>query len=91
MTYNIGQIVKNDKSETCIVLATKATPLTSDYLNSLDGEILIKGINEIAEKQVHVSSGFDYVIGRIKTFEGKYCTLENDILFASVFEDNIIQ
>ncbi|MEJ7673745.1 MAG: hypothetical protein WKF59_13870 [Chitinophagaceae bacterium] len=90
MMYNIGEIVKNNKSETCIVLARKTMPLTSDYLNSLKGEILIKGINEMAKTQIHVPEGFDYVVARIKSFEGKYCTLD-DLHYTPIFGDDLIR
>lgn len=89
MTYSIGDLVKNEKTETFIVLATKTTPLTSNFLSSLNGEILIKGISEIALGQVQVTDGFDYVVAKIESFNGKYCVLDSNVQFTSVFEDNI--
>lgn len=91
MTYNIGDIVKNSKLDTCIVLATKTTPLTSDYLISLKGQILIKGIDDLATKQIKVPDGFDYIIEKIKSFQGKYCILDNTHNFEAVFGDDLIR
>jgi len=91
MIYNIGDRIKNDQSETCIILATKTTPLTSDYLNSLDGEILIRGIKKMARTEIHVPDGFDYIVSKIKSFEGKYCILDNELPFNPVFEDDLIR
>ncbi len=91
MMYSIGDIVKNDKSDTCIILASKTTPLTSDYLTSHDGKILIIGIDEMAKKQIHVLKGFDYIIARIKSFEGKYCNLDIAFGLSSAFEDELIR
>jgi hypothetical protein len=93
MKFSIGNIVRSTiyglKNETLIILATKEFPLTTENLKKVSAEVLIKGINRMAKNEIHVRSGFDYEIGKIKSFEGKYCTLDRDFKFRAVFEEDL--
>ena len=77
MKYKIGDIVKRDSFNTWIVVATKETALTSKYLDDLDGDLKIKGINEIACSGISVSSGLEYVIKKILSFENGFAVLDD--------------
>lgn len=92
MKFNSGDVVRSSinglNNETLIILATKEFALTTENLKKLSGELFIKGIDKIAEREIHVRSGFDYEIGKIKSFEsgGNNCVLDDAFKFQAVFE-----
>ena len=87
MKYKIGDIVKHDSLNTWIVVATKENALTSKYLDDLDGDLKIKGINEIACSGIAVSSGFEYVIKKILSFDNGCAFLDDG--HEQCFEEDI--
>ena len=91
MKFSIGSIVKSKNNDGLIVLATKNLALTLNNLKGLKGKVLIKGIDEIAKAKIHAPAGSDYVIGKIKSYEGGYCILDDDFKFQAVFEEDLTQ
>ena len=88
MKYNIGNLIKyqNDKN-IYVVLAMKNQSLTKEFINSLRGQINIKKIHILAENNVEVNKGFDYVINKLKNVENDIYILEGE--FIDVFEEDI--
>lgn len=88
MKYNIGNLIKyqNDKN-IYVVLAMKNQSLTKEFINSLRGQINIKNIHILAENNVEVNKGFDYVINKLKNVENDIYILEGE--FIDVFEEDI--
>ncbi len=91
MKFSLGSIVKGQNNETLIILATKEFALTSKNLKNLNGILYIIGVDILARTEIHVIQGFDYVVGQIQSFEGKYCVLNHKFKFKSVFEEDLIQ
>jgi hypothetical protein len=90
MKYRIADIVRFEQDDASwLVIATKECPLTSGYLNTLRGEVFIKGIKEIADSGVIVTPGFDYVIAKLITYKGKYAVLDGEL--NNCFEEDMWQ
>jgi|GEM_PF-6401749 len=89
--FRIGDIVKYDfdSSSTYIVIATKETPLSKEFLSKLTGVLKIDNIEWLATNEVVVGRGFAYKIADIKHFKEDMAVLGEKL--KDVFDDDIVR